>query len=153
MNINIRAFLLLCFSLVSLAAQSLQITSPASGTVANPGQTLTVSVAASGGTFQQVYILGQDPIPISQPLSSPPYQFTIQVPTNIRPDRYTLTAGGFTSPGQGFDSDPIDIDIERPDNPISIRVEPSILELTPGETGGLRIIGLFNDGGARKQRP
>ena len=38
----------------SLSAQVLQITSPASGTVVNPGQTIAVSVSTSGGTFRVV---------------------------------------------------------------------------------------------------
>jgi len=97
--------LLLCLSMSSLLGQSLQITSPADGTTVNPGQTLTVTVNASG-TFQQVILIGSNPMGFSQMLSNPPYQFTIQIPTTISPGWYSLTADSVTSPGQGASSNP-----------------------------------------------
>lgn len=133
-----------------LAAQaSLRITSPPDGTLVNAGEPITVTVEASGGVFQQVYIIGQDPIQISQPLAAPPYRFTIQIPSHIRPDRYMLTAHGFTSPGQGAMSEPIDIRVERADPPLRLRAEPTaLLDLQLGEGGNLEVIGEFADGTA-----
>ncbi len=140
----IRALLVMCLPLGPLAAQSLQITSPTDGTVVNPGQQLTVNVAVSGA-FQEVAVVGQSPFGTSQQsLNAPPYQFTMQVPSAISPGQYTLTGVGVTASGP-FYSDPILVDVERADNPISIRVEPTILNLYPGQMGYLRVTGLFND--------
>ncbi len=139
-------FFLLCLSAGSVSAQSLQITSPADGTMVNPGQSLTVTVSAMG-TFQQVILIGGDPIGFSQPLSAPPYQFTIQIPSHIVPGRYQLTADGATAPGQGAASDPITLVVERADAPVSLRAQPALLHFSAaGQKGYLRVIGTFADG-------
>ncbi len=124
----------------------LQITSPAEGTVVNPGQTINITVSSSGPTFAQVIVIGQDPIGFSKVLMGPPYQFSIQIPSKIRPGRYTLTASGATARGQGAESDPISIDVEPADSPSKIRVEPSSLSLPVGGRSGLRVIGKYSDG-------
>lgn len=131
-----------------LAAQpSLRITSPANGTIVHPGQSLTVTVEASpAGAFQQVIVIGWDPIGFAQPLSAPPYRFTIQIPIKIVPRRYLLTADGMTSPGHGATSDPIEIVVERSGSPIRLHVEPSLLDLSLSEKGYLRVVGEYADG-------
>jgi len=140
--INARTLLLICVPLGSLAAQSLQIASPAGGAVVNPGQTVTVNVSASG-TFQEVAIIGQSPIGINQVLNSPPYQFTIQVPNATNPAQYMLTA---VAPVEGINSAPVLIDVERPDSPGSIAVTPPILNLSIGHLGYLQTDGQFSGG-------
>jgi hypothetical protein len=146
MTTGFRALVLACLPLGSLVAQSLQITSPVNGTVVNPGQLVTVNVSVSGD-FQGVDVIGQSPVGSSQQsLNAPPYQFTVQVPSAISPGLYAVTAYGGTAPGQGVTSDPVSLDVERPDSPVSILVEPTILELLPGEVGYLGVTGLFQDG-------
>ena len=49
-----------CFC-ASADAQTLQITSPAPGTVINPGQTITVYVQTTGGPFSSVMITVPEP--------------------------------------------------------------------------------------------
>ena len=138
--------LLACVAMSPVVAQTLQITSPADGSTVNPGQSLTVAVSASG-TFQQVAVIGGDPIGFSQMLSAPPYQFTIQIPTTIQPGLYLLTAAGFPSLGQLVSSDPITLDVERPDAPVSITVTPSIFDFfTIGQQGFVDVVGTFADG-------
>ena len=140
------AVLLSCISVAPLRAQpTLQITSPADGTLVGPGQSLTVNVAASGA-FQQVAIVGGDPIGFNGPLTTPPYQFTIPIPSAINPGVYLLTAHGYTAPGQGTTSDPISIVVERSDAPLSLHSEPSLLRLSVGQNGYLRVIAGFSDG-------
>lgn len=130
-----------------VAQPSLRITSPAAGTIVHPGQSLTVTVeATSARAFQQVIVIGGDPIGFSRPLTAPPYRFTIQIPSKIDPGRYLLTADGATAPGQGTMSDPIEIVVERPDSPVRLRVEPSILDLSLSQKGYLRVVGEFADG-------
>lgn len=143
---RISALLFLCsFHVSSLLGQTLQITSPTDGSTVSPGQSLTVNVSASGA-FQQVLVVGWSPIGFSDPLAAPPYQFTVQIPTNIQPGHYQLTADGVTTTGIETSSDPINIDIERPDAPISLSVQPSRLKLSLGDAGYLRVIGTFSDG-------
>jgi hypothetical protein len=54
-----------------LAAQpSLRITSPADGTLAHPGESVTVTVAASPpDAFSAIFVTGPDPIPYGQLVS------------------------------------------------------------------------------------
>ena len=131
---------------IAFGQPSLQITSPADGTVVNPGQPLAVTVAASGADFEMVVVVGQDPIGSAQVLSAPPYEFSIEIPSGISLRRYTLTAEGTVGPGQGADSDPISIDIERSDTPDSVTVSPSLLILRPGDPGFLFVDATYADG-------
>ena len=141
----LRALQFLSVAITPLAAQSLQITSPTAGTIVNPGQSVAVTVTGAG-TFSDVTIIGQTPFGSSdQALSAPPYQFTIEVPGSISPGQYTLTAVGITSSAFIY-STPVLVDVERPDSPVSISTEPSLLSLYPGQMGYLRVIGTFSDG-------
>ena len=128
------------------AQPTLQITSPTDGTIVFAGESVTVTVAASGGVFQQVYIVGYEPIGVTQPLAAPPYQFTISIPDSIPPGEYLLTAHGYTAPGHGARSESVHIVVERPAGPISLRAEPSLLHLSLGHKGYLRVVGVFGDG-------
>lgn len=136
----------LCATAALLRAQTLEITSPADGTVVNPGQTFAVTVSASGANFQMVVVIGQDPIGDSQWLTAPPYHFSIRIPSRISPRRYTLTADGATTPGQGATSPPIWIDVERPDAPVSVKVDPSLLIMRVGDPGYLFANATYADG-------
>jgi hypothetical protein len=110
---------LICSAQQSLA--QLQITSPTEGTIVNPGQTLSVTVTSSGNaTFTNVGVVGEDPIGLSDPATSVPAQFSLAVPTNIRCRPHMLTAVGTTASGQSVQSEPISIDVERPDMPTSV---------------------------------
>jgi hypothetical protein len=139
--------LMVCTLTTALRAQpSLRITSPADGTVVRAGQTLTVTVVASGARFQQVIIISQDPIGFSRPLMAPPYEFPIEIPADISPRRYWLTADGATAPGEGVRSDSISIVVERPDPPARLSAEPSLLEMRVNDPGFLRVIATYADG-------
>ena len=139
------ASIMLFILTASLRAQAtIQITSATEGTVVHPGDTV-VTVSASGATFAEMIIFGEDPIGVSQILAVSPYEFSIQIPTSITPGLYSLTASGAISPGNGIESNPISIDIERPDQPSSISVEPTSLVLTVGERTGVRVIGTYSD--------
>jgi len=48
-----RRLSLLCFCATGLLSQTLQITSPASGATVDPGQSVTISVTASGAAASQ----------------------------------------------------------------------------------------------------
>jgi hypothetical protein len=81
-----------------VAQPTLRITSPRNGAVVNSGQTLTVSVNASG-TFSKVVIVGEGRIGFTKYLTAPPYQFSISIPANMASGMFALTAIG-VSPGQ-----------------------------------------------------
>jgi len=132
----------------ALRAQTLQIVSPADGTVVSPGQVVLVTVAASGAQFEMVTLFGKNPLPQGNVLTTPPYEFSIQVPSDIGLGRYTFFADGATGPGQGASSDPISIDVERSDAPISLDVSPSVLaNMSVGDKGYLtQVDAAFADG-------
>ena len=104
-----------------LIAQTLKITDPKDGTVLNPGQTVTVVVDISPVlAFREIIVLGGR-IGCSQWILGPPYRCYMTIPRRIRPRRYTLTADGTTASGKGATSDPVEISVERPDSPFSLK--------------------------------
>ena len=127
------------------AQTSVQITSPADGSPVNPGQTLIVSVSVSGAAPAQLMVVGEDPIGFSQAFTSAPYQFSIQIPSDIQPGMYTLAAWGATASGDTIESEFISIDVERPDSPSSFTVEPASLSLWIGDQTSLRLVGTYGD--------
>lgn len=136
----------IAMALASLApAQTVQITSPSTGTVVNPGQTLTVTVAVSGATLIHAFAAGDTPIGFSQDLTSPPYQFNIQIPTGIKARSYVLTAAGVDALGNLYNSSPVAIDVERTDDPVSIGVNLSSLNKVIGDTAYLRVSATYSD--------
>jgi hypothetical protein len=100
---------------------ALQISSPANGSTINPGQTLSVTVISPNGTtFSEVALVGPNPIGFNVVETSVPAQFSLAIPADASCRVYSLTADGITSSGQRSTSAPIQIDIERPDLPISL---------------------------------
>jgi hypothetical protein len=100
----------------TLAAQpSLRITSPASGTLFNPGQSIKVVVEATG-VFKDVLVIGGGPLGATVMLPAPPYQWTIELPKDICPGPYNLTATGFGPPPKPIDSDTVTIQVELPED-------------------------------------
>ena len=136
-----------CVAASSLPAQTVQIASPASGALFNPGQTIPVTVNADPSAFQTVVVAGQFPIGVSQILTAPPYQFQLQIPSYIEPGPYSLTALGVTQAGNVIGSAPITIAIERPDSPQQL--EPSLSTLSFNyivDDVALCVHGTFSDG-------
>jgi hypothetical protein len=94
---------------------ALQITSPADGTIVNPGNTVGVSVSSPNGTaFSAVGVVGTRPIVGSSVAASLPAQFTLTIPSELTLRKYAITAMGITNAGDSLESDPIGIDVERP---------------------------------------
>lgn len=137
--------LLLGLSTASIAQglPALQITSPSSGTVVSPGQTIAVTVTVSpGASVAEMIIIGEDPIGFSQVLTSSPYQFTLQLPTIIRAGSYKLTASATGSLGEDLESAPITVDVEPAGAVTSLRVEPTMIQFSfVGDQMPLRVIG------------
>lgn len=127
---------------------TLQITSPPDGTVVAPGDTVLVVVTpAPDTTFAQVIIIGQGPIGFSEVKTSPPFEFSLTIPVDIRLGTYRLTASGATGPGTGVESSPITLIVEKPDPVLQLRAEPPrIFFRFAGRQRRLRVIGTFSDG-------
>jgi hypothetical protein len=87
------ALVLVCSS-TSSAQNTLQITSPADGTVVTPGQVISVVVAPSAGSSfpSGIGILGDVPLGGAGPALTPPFSFSLTIPPSITPGRYTITA-------------------------------------------------------------
>jgi TonB family protein len=99
-------------SLLSLAApvlaqRSLEITSPADGTVVHPGQTVAVAVKTTKA-YEMVGLLGAG----FDTVMAPPFTSSIVIPKNIRAGLYTLTASGAPGNAESDSSAPITIDVE-----------------------------------------
>jgi hypothetical protein len=146
-----RSLVLVTFAVLGAApsrlpAQAvLQITSPTNGAIVNPGQTMVVDVSVSGTVLATARITAQDPIKSVQVLIAPPYQFSITIPSKIRPGPYTLVAEGTSVSSAVPSSDPVSIDVERMDTPLSIAAGPA-LQLAIGEHSNVRVDGTYSDG-------
>jgi hypothetical protein len=141
------SLLSLCACSGLLTAQTLKITEPKDGTVMHPGQTMTVVVEASPQhAFYGMLIVGADAIGLSGMLYAPPYRFSMAIPSGARPRRYTLTARGFTEPGQSVSSDRVEIRVERLDSPLRLTAEPSVLRFqNVGDQCSVAPVGEFVD--------
>jgi hypothetical protein len=143
----------------SFAQQNLlRILSPASGLVARPGQTVTITVS-SDSAVQKLVLMGQRPLGIARLASDGaagivaqgqgeghPLRFLLTIPTAIQPGNYRVTAFGRTSSGT-VESEPLALDVERPDQPTRIWAVPSIIQFTHvGDHIPLRVLGAFADG-------
>jgi len=127
------------------AQPALQITEPPAGTVINPGQTVVVTVSASGGPFSSVGIVVPGYVYGSDILDSPPYQFSFTMPVSgITPGLDTIAALGNTP--SGLVSTYILIDVERPDSPQSVATSTSQIELPIGGTLPIGVYGTYGDG-------
>lgn len=129
--------------------------SPASTLVVRPGQTVAITVSADTAV-QKLVLTGQQPLGMARLVSDGtggivaqgrgeqhPLQFLLAIPTTIRPGNYQVTAVGRTSTGTVV-SKALDLDVERPDEPTRINVEPSIIQFTHlGDQIPVRVLGVF----------
>jgi hypothetical protein len=107
----------------ALSAQStIKITSPISGLVVRPGQTIHVQVEISG-PFSTVAVTDPSPtmdIP-RHVLRNPPYWFDVTVPLNGSPGLYRITAELHARTGvYPVVSDSVVLDVEMSDSPREI---------------------------------
>jgi hypothetical protein len=117
----------------------------------NPGQTVNIRVVSpANAAISFVGIIGEAPLGMSELAKSVPAQFSITIPSNINAcRRYMLTAIGRTAAGVELQESTIDIDIERPDTPVSIisfQFPSRTLEAKPTEQPfPLIILATFSD--------
>ena len=129
------------------AQAALEITSPAAGSIVNPGQTMTVVVTSPANVaFLGVGVMAESPIGMSDIASELPARFSLNIPGDIACRRYHLTANGRTATGQDVEAS-VTIDVERPDMPSSIKATlSSLIFEAPGGYVPLRLMGTFPGG-------
>jgi hypothetical protein len=116
--------LLVCLGLASIcsAQQSsaqLQITSPKNGTIVAPGQPLSITVVAvNNESVVTVFVLSR--LGGTPTASSLPAQLSMSIPETVALRKYDLTATGATNGEQVLYSNPVTIDVERPDLPVRL---------------------------------
>jgi hypothetical protein len=159
----VRTTLLLITGIITVPSfaqqEQLRILSPASGLVVRPGQTVTITVSADSAV-QKLVLIGQHPLGMARlasdgaagtvaqgPAQGLPLQFLLTIPTAIRPGIYRVIAVGRTTSSGAVESKALAVDVERPDQPIRIWAEPSIIQFTHlGDQIPLRVLGAFADG-------
>jgi hypothetical protein len=130
-----------------LAQAELRITDPPSYTVVNPGQTVSVTVEASGGLFTSVIFVTPDHTKVNGEavLSSPPYRFSFTVSSSVLAPG--IQGGGVLGTlVQGHATANMVIDIERSDPPKAISVDRDQLELSVGDGLPIQVFGVYGDG-------
>jgi hypothetical protein len=137
-----------CCNAQQMDSPELQITSPADGTVVILGQSITVVVTpAPGQILAEVSIVGADPIGLTPPVTTPPFQFSITIPPGTSIRKYALTAWAIDGQGQTVVSEPITIMVESPVNPVALSSDPPKLYFeAQGEQLPLAITATFPDG-------
>ncbi len=105
-------------SAVALAQGALQIVSPVNEAIVHSGDSVSVVVSATGATFSSISVIPSGLIPWGSARNAPPYQVTVQIPSDLTPGPYTLIAIGVTTPGKSVTSAPVMIDVERPETPV-----------------------------------
>ena len=124
----------------------MQIVSPVSGTVVNAGSALAVTVQAFPSAFQSVSIVGDGPFALSTGVAAPPYQYSYPIPADFALGRYRFKAAGATASSETVYSDPIEVDIERPDDVRKLQSEWQSLSFGAQADAPLQIWGIFRDG-------
>lgn len=138
---------ILALAIAPCFAQSnlLQITSPASGTIVNPGQVVIISVSGDP-SVSNIGIEAQDPLGFTNTTSGQPLQFQLSIPSTTTMGSYDVSAVGSAADGSLVVSPPISLQVDTPNTQFTILTEPSVLRFSaPGETIPLHAIGTFPD--------
>lgn len=146
--------LLITLSAITSAAQSqtapqLQITSPANHAIIPSGQPLTVTVTSPSKTeFSMLAAIGEEPFGFDVLADSLPARFTFEIPADASSGSHRLYVSGRTVTGQDVDTEPVDVDIERPDMPLGLELlngSSTIYFDDPGERLPLTVLAAFLD--------
>ncbi len=130
-----------------------KISSPASGIVVNPGQTFTVTVTSpANATFQTVAVIGEDPVGSAGPGEFRPGAILVNHSDEHKfPDELQLNRSRcHTLLNQLAESNPILIDVQRPDMPTAIsqvdHPTPGLIFRAIGQQLPILLLATFSDG-------
>ena len=125
---------------------ALRITSPGQGAPVNPGQSITVKLSIPPGiSAQDVAVIIPELVGLTPLAPTPPYQVSIQIPADASLGKYQLGVVRIST-GKISGSEPVSIDIERPDPPVSLTSESQTLHISPGDRLPLRVVAIYRDG-------
>jgi hypothetical protein len=151
--IGITAVLLSVASSAQIIHQgnALVITSPSTGTVVNPGETITISVTVNSGTYPKgIAIIGGEaggPGVMAGPLSGPSPSFSVTIPANADSGPFAISANGIDSSGKFDSSFQVTLDVERSGSLVSLRVDPPTIHFqNVGQSLPLTVIGVSANG-------
>jgi len=106
----------------------------------------SLRITSPPGAFEVVAIGAPHPLAKDkQVIMTPPYNFTIEVPSGIRPDKYPVTAVGITFSKEFVYSHSVEILVERADSPVSITVYPVVADFTMEQRRYIQVTGLYAD--------
>ncbi len=130
-----------------LTAQTIQITSPADGTVISSGRTVTVTVDADFSAFRSITIFTPDR-ENSSVLSAPPYRFSFSLSSGTPSGpNHSISAMGIPISGGKPVYSSISVDIERPESPRQLIPGLQVISFGyVGERTPLNLTGVFADG-------
>jgi len=129
-------------------SSSITITTPVNGYVVYPGSSLTIQVTAAT-TFVGIGSDLWDELPSYPDVTktSPPFNFTVPIPSGVHPGVYTLQALGRSGTGPLIQSAPVKITVESPSDPVSLNPQPnSVVMIFRGEQNAISIMGKMPDG-------
>jgi hypothetical protein len=124
----------------------LQITSPAGGTIVNPGQIVKVTVTSPANVrVEEVAVMSRGGS--SGVATSVPAELSVQIPRDSDCGKYLVSVMGRTVSGQSV-SAYLELDVERPDAPTELAFlnDWRQLELRVGEDFHLNVLATFSDG-------
>jgi hypothetical protein len=128
------------------ATPAIRVIAPTQGTMVASGGMFTVEVKAASFSFESVF-LAFPPIGLSEPVVTPPYRFKIRIPSNTPSGKCTVEAVGVIEPDNWVTSDPVTIDVEKPDAPQTLRpILPTLTFDRIGKEAEVRLEGVFADG-------
>jgi hypothetical protein len=129
----------------AMAASPLTITSPTSGVVVVPGQSLAITVAVSSGSYPRgIAVLAQDPLGAAGPLAGSVLTFYLTLPAVTPPGTYSVVAAAPNSTGILVQSPPMNVDVERADTASSLSLQPTAANLPYiGASLPLTVMGAF----------
>lgn len=114
------------------AQAPLQISSPASGSTFQPGDTINVLVTSPAGlSYRRVTTCTFSPSGQLTIGTAVPFATSVEVTLDTRAGVYRCGALGVTADGQRFDAVPITILIERGDRPVTVTTYPLRLYFQP----------------------
>ncbi len=144
----------LLLATTSTADQGLIIVAPANGTVVEPGQTLTVTVEPTPGT-SVLFVAIVIPETLIDFKNSPPFVFSVSIPSDIRLGSHPLRARGRDGTNARVEASiTLQVETATPVQSIQVRSttlgQPASVDLISGVTRQrLRVDGTFTDGATR----
>jgi hypothetical protein len=135
--------------ILSASAQPLKITSPLSGAIVHPGDTLPVMIDSPDTKFKMVVLVSGSPFGFLGPQSALPARIDVKIPENACCRKYEFTAMGAGESADGIYSKPITVDVEPANPPTKLRsLSPGFNFRSPGGSLPVLLMADFANGEA-----